>query len=152
MAAAVDAGIAGGFESAALIAGAVAGDPPIPDPRFQLPVTPTPITLSPEAAKCDLAPFMNAMFNVLAHVEAMDETNSRIAGARAAHDRRWEKKRKLIIFLSCGETRQDFRARSPRRCPRPPSSSRSARRNSRWTHGIVSSTAFNTTSLSVRRR
>jgi hypothetical protein len=90
-AAVVEAGIAGGLEAAALISGAVAGDPPTPDRRFHLLRAPSPIRLVQRAEASDLAPFLNAIFNVPAHVEAMGETDSRIAGARAAHDHRWVK-------------------------------------------------------------
>jgi hypothetical protein len=89
-AAAAFAGIASGLEAASLIAGAVAGDPPIRDPRFQLLVTASPIRLAQAAEGSDVAPFLNAIFEVLAHIEAMGETDSRITGARAAHDHRWE--------------------------------------------------------------
>jgi hypothetical protein len=88
VAAAVMLGIAATCETGAQFAGLAAGDPPIPDPRFRIVAEPFPIKVPGEGEKNPLGAFVNAVTNVVAHLEAMGETDSRIAGARAANDRR----------------------------------------------------------------
>ena len=92
-AAGVWAGVAAGLEAAAQIAGVVAGDPPVPDPRYRITVQPAPVTM-PAASRSGklrnpLEEFARAVFEVIAHVEAILATDSRITGARVARKQRY---------------------------------------------------------------
>lgn len=88
-AAGVWAGVAAGLELAAQLSGIVAGDPPIPDPRYKIALQPSPIQLPPAKSRNPLEDFSRAIFDVLAHVEAILATDSRITGARAAGKQRF---------------------------------------------------------------
>lgn len=89
IAAAVFVGIASGFEAAALIAGGVAQDPPIEDRRYRLLYEPVAVRLPDTGEEIQpLVRFAQAVFAVIAHVEALGATDSRIAGARAARARK----------------------------------------------------------------
>jgi hypothetical protein len=108
-AAAVLAGIASGFEAAALIAGGIAQDPPVEDRLYRLLYEPAAVQL-PDADEemQPLVRFAQAVFAVIAHVEALGHTDSRIASARAAHARKaletqtnhFEKLRKELPHLA----------------------------------------------------
>ena len=88
IAAAVLLGVATALEAAAQIAGAAANDPPVADPLYGLLVKPAPTFPASKAEKDPLGEFLHAVTNVVAHVEAMGETDSRIAGAHEARDDR----------------------------------------------------------------
>jgi hypothetical protein len=89
IAAAVLLGIASGLETAALIAGAVAQDPPVEDPRYRIIYEPISVQLPDTGEEMQpLVRFARAVCAVVGHVEALAHTDSRIAGARAARARK----------------------------------------------------------------
>jgi hypothetical protein len=88
IAAAIFLGIAAGFEAAALIAGQIAQDPPVEDGRYRLLYEPAAVQMPDTGAEMQpLVRFAQAISAVIAHVEALGYTDSRIAGARAARAR-----------------------------------------------------------------
>lgn len=95
-AAATAAGIAQAF-------GAKANDPPVPDPAYRSLFEPVPVSVTDNE---DMAPLLNLLrtaAEIAAHIEAMGQTDSRLAGARAVRDKR-----------STDLQRQHFRALSHR--------------------------------------
>jgi hypothetical protein len=88
LAAVVALGVAATCETAAQLAGLAVNDPPVPDPRFRIVAEPLSVKFSDELQKDTLGAFIGAVTNVIAHAEAMGDTDSRIAGARASKDAR----------------------------------------------------------------
>jgi len=78
-----------GLETAALIAGAIAQDPPVEDPRYRILYEPIAVQLPDTGEEMrPLVRLVRAVCTVIAHVEALGQTDSRIAGARAARARK----------------------------------------------------------------
>jgi hypothetical protein len=84
-------GIATGLAAAAEIVGMAANDPPVPHPGYKIIFMPHPVTLPEERDLEGVLTALRAVFAVIAHVEALGETDSRIAGARSVRDHRAEK-------------------------------------------------------------
>ena len=82
--------ISAGFYAAALVAGKAATDPPEPDQLFREPVEPSPIELPEISPTSELDEAMQSLLEsyalVLADLEALNETRSRILSAREAGD------------------------------------------------------------------
>lgn len=84
IAAAVLIGIASALVTAALISGAIASDPPIPDRRYRVLYQAEPVRFPESKEMAPVIKFYEAVADVIAHVEALGQTDSRIAGAMAA--------------------------------------------------------------------
>jgi len=87
-AAGIEASIAGGLAAAAAVSGVVAGDPPVEDRRFEVLVEPTSVTFPDDKEHAPLVRFLDIVADVVAHAEVLGQTDSRIAGARAAGAKR----------------------------------------------------------------
>ncbi len=77
---------AASLAAAAAIAGVIAGDPPVPDQRFRETYEPIPVTFLDVEQVQPFTRFGRAVADVIATVEALAETDSRLAGAFAAND------------------------------------------------------------------
>ena len=82
-------GIAGGLEGGALEAGKVAGDPPFPDPRYRTLFEPNPRPIPDDDDLRPVAVFLRSVSDIVAHVDALGETDSRLFGAQQARERRF---------------------------------------------------------------
>jgi len=82
------AGAAATLAAAALVVGQVASDPPIPDANYRSVFEPVVISATEYDETKPLASFLEIALNIIAHVEAMGQTDSRLSGAYAARNRR----------------------------------------------------------------
>ena len=86
--AAAAAGAGTAAAAAGQACGVAANDPPVPDPRYRTLLQPQSVTLVEYVETKSLLPFFRAVFDVIAHGEALGQTDSRLAGAYAAEDQR----------------------------------------------------------------
>jgi len=77
-------GIAGPFYQAALIEYGIAIDPPVPSSAFRSVFPPRPLAVPRDESRKPLIALIEAAFGVIAHAEAICETDNRIVGARTA--------------------------------------------------------------------
>jgi hypothetical protein len=81
-------GAAATTAAAAQVIGIAAADPPVKDPQYRSIYAPKAISFPDYDKAKPFLILMRAIFDVVALIESMNQTNSRLVGARAVHDRR----------------------------------------------------------------